>query len=33
MEAFNPVETSKKVLEKCNIIKQKNPKVKQIHPG
>lgn len=33
MEAFNPVETSKKVLEGCKIIKNKNPKVKYLSPG
>jgi hypothetical protein len=33
MEAFNPIETSKKVLEECHMIKNKNPKVKVIHPG
>jgi len=33
MEAFNPVETSMKVLKECKIIKEKNPKVKTMHPG
>lgn len=30
MEAFNPVETSMKVLKECKIIKEKNPKVKTV---
>ncbi|KAM3134335.1 hypothetical protein pb186bvf_013620 [Paramecium bursaria] len=33
LETFNPVETSKQVLEKCNVIKKKNPKVPVIRPG
>ena len=33
LETFNPVETSKKILLKCNVIKEKNPKVREIHPG
>ena len=27
METFNPVETSKMILKKCNVVKDKNPKV------
>lgn len=30
LETFNPVETSKQVLEKCNVIRGRNPKVS--HP-
>ncbi|KAL4506611.1 hypothetical protein ABPG72_000182 [Tetrahymena utriculariae] len=33
MEAFNPVETSKKVLQLCNVIKKKNQKVKHVGKG
>ena len=33
MEAFNPIETSKKVLSECHILTQKNTKVRQIRPG
>lgn len=33
MEAFNPIETSKKILKDCNVIREKNPKVKTIHKG
>jgi len=33
MEAFNPVESSKKVLTACHVIKIKNPKVKYIPMG
>ncbi|CAD8072311.1 unnamed protein product [Paramecium primaurelia] len=33
LETFNPVETSKSVLEKCNVIRNKNPKISTIHKG
>jgi hypothetical protein len=33
MEAFNPVETSKKILSECHILAEKNAKVKTIKPG
>ena len=33
MEAFNPIETSKKVLYECNLLESKNPKVRYLGPG
>ncbi|CAK91652.1 unnamed protein product (macronuclear) [Paramecium tetraurelia] len=33
LETFNPVETSKSVLEKFNVIRSKNPKISTIHKG
>lgn len=33
MEAFNPVETSMRILKDCKILKEKNPKIKTIRPG
>ncbi|CAD8183002.1 unnamed protein product [Paramecium octaurelia] len=33
METFNPVETSKIILKKCNVVKDKNPKVPILHQG
>ncbi|CAK81193.1 unnamed protein product (macronuclear) [Paramecium tetraurelia] len=33
LETFNPIETSKSVLEKCNVIRGKNPKISTIHKG
>ena len=33
MESFNPIKASKKALQDCNVISQKNEKVKWIHPG
>ena len=33
METFNPVKAAQKALKDCNVIKDKNPKVKSIHPG
>lgn len=33
LETFNPVETSKQVLNTCNIVRQKNRKVKSMSKG
>lgn len=33
MEAFNPVETSRKVLEMCNVVRKANQKVKRVGMG
>lgn len=30
MEAFNPVETSMRILKDCKILKEKNPKIKTV---
>ncbi|KRX03189.1 hypothetical protein PPERSA_07017 [Pseudocohnilembus persalinus] len=33
MEAFNPVETSMRILKDCKILKEKNPKIKTMKVG
>ncbi|CAD8066751.1 unnamed protein product [Paramecium primaurelia] len=33
METFNPIETSKVILERCQVIRNKNPKTHVIHKG
>ena len=33
METFNPLKASVQALKECNVVKNKNPKVKLMHPG
>lgn len=33
LEAFNPIETSKLILENCNCLSKRNSKVKVLHCG